>query len=133
MANSKPGTGSAYAYAGRDSKGDYLNGGKTYKVTLRAPIPVANLWSFMVYDAQTRSMLETDQKLAGLDSNDKSIKKNADGSVTIWFAPKAPAGQESNWVQTMPGKGWNTLLRLYAPLQPWFDKTWKPGDFELVE
>ena len=63
----------------------------------------------------------------------KDIKKNADGSVTVWFGPKAPAGQETNWVQTMPGKGWNTLLRLYAPLEPWFDKTWKPGDFELVE
>jgi hypothetical protein len=133
MAFSKPGTGSAYALAGRDSKGEYLDGGKTYKITLPAPIPVANFWSFMVYDGQTRSMLETDQKLAGLDSNDEAIKKNADGSVTVWFAPKAPAGQESNWVQTMPGKGWNSLLRLYGPLQPWFEKTWKPGDFELVE
>jgi hypothetical protein len=75
----------------------------------------------------------TDQRLAGLDSNQKDIKNNPDGSVTIWFAPKAPAGYEANWVQTMPGKGWNSLLRLYAPLEPWFDKTWKPGDFELVE
>jgi hypothetical protein len=82
---------------------------------------------------QTRSILETDQKLAGLDSNQKGIKKNADGSVTVWIGPKSPAGQENNWVQTMPGKGWNSLLRLYAPLEPWFDKSWKPGDFELVE
>ncbi|MDO8981087.1 MAG: DUF1254 domain-containing protein [Afipia sp.] len=133
MAFAKPGTGSAYAYAARDSKGEYLEGGKTYKITLPAPIPVGQFWSFVVYDGQTRSMLETNQKLAGIDSNDKSIKKNADGSVTVWFGPKAPAGQESNWVQTMPGKGWNTLLRLYAPLEPWFNKTWKPGDFELVE
>ena len=59
--------------------------------TLPTPIPAAQFWSFMVYDGQTRSMLETDQKLAGLDSNDKNIKKNADGSVTIWFAPKPPA------------------------------------------
>jgi len=133
MAFSKPGTGSAYAYATRDSMGRYLDGGKTYKITLPAPIPVAQFWSFMVYDGQTRSMLETDQKLAGLDSNQPGIKKNPDGSVTVWFAPKAPAGQEANWVQTMPGKGWNTLLRLYGPLEPWFDKTWKPGDFELVD
>jgi hypothetical protein len=111
----------------------YLDGGKTYKITLPAPIPAAQFWSFMVYDGQTRSMLETDQRLAGLDSNQKDIKNNPDGSVTIWFAPKAPAGYEANWVQTMPGKGWNSLLRLYAPLEPWFDKTWKPGDFELVE
>jgi hypothetical protein len=133
MAFSKPGTGSAYALTGRDSMGRYLDGGKTYKITLPAPIPVGQFWSFMVYDGQTRSMLETDQKLAGLDSTQRDIKKNADGSVTVWFAPKAPAGQESNWVQTMPGKGWNSLLRLYAPLEPWFDKTWKPGDFERVD
>jgi hypothetical protein len=31
------------------------------------------------------------------------------------------------------GKGWHPLLRLYDPLEPWFDKTWKPGDFERVD
>jgi hypothetical protein len=133
MSYSKPGTGSAYAYAARDATGQYLDGSKTYKITLAAPIPAGQFWSFVVYDDQTRSLLETDQKLAGLDSNQKDIKKNPDGSVTVWFAPKAPAGQEANWVQTMPGKGWNALLRLYAPLEPWFDKTWKPGDFERVD
>jgi hypothetical protein len=132
MADAKPGTGSAYAFAARDSNGDYLDGGKTYKITLPAPIPVGQFWSFAVYDNQTRSMLETDQKLAGIDSNQPEIKKNEDGSVTIWFAPEAPKGHETNWVQTMQGKGWNSLLRLYAPLEPWFDKTWKPGDFEVV-
>ncbi len=86
-----------------------------------------------VYDNQTRSMLETDQKLAGIDSNNPDLKPNADGSYTVWFGPRAPEGHESNWVQTMPGKGWNTLLRLYGPLEPWFDGSWKPGDFELVE
>ena len=133
MAFAKPGTGSAYAYAARDSMGRYLDGGKTYKITLPAPIPAGQFWSFMVYDGQTRSMLETDQKLAGLDSTKPDIKKNADESVTVWFGPKAPQGQETNWVQTMPGKGWNSLFRLYAPLEPWFDKTWKPGDFERVD
>jgi hypothetical protein len=78
-------------------------------------------------------MLETDQKLAGIDSTEPGIKTNPDGSVTVWFGPKAPAGQEKNWVQTWPGKGWNTLMRLYGPLEPWFDKTWKPGDIELVQ
>ena len=132
MANAKPGTGSAYAIAARDALGNYFDGAKTYKVTLPAPVPAANFWSFNVYDNQHRSFLETDQKLAGLDSSSPSLKKNADGSVTVYFAPKAPAGQEGNWVQTVPGKGWNALLRLYAPLEPWFDKSWKPGDVELV-
>jgi len=133
MADAKPGTGSAYAFAVRDSSGTYLDGGKTYKITLPAPIPVGQFWSFTVYDNQTRSMLETDQKLAGIDSTQPGIKKNADGSVTVWFSPKAPPGHETNWVQTVSGKGWNSLLRLYAPLEPWFDKSWKPGDFERVD
>lgn len=133
MSNAKPGTGSAYAFAARDSAGRYLDGAMTYKITLPAPIPIGQFWSFTVYDGQTRSMLETDQKLAGIDSNQPDIKKNADGSVTVWFAPKAPAGHEANWVQTTSGKGWNSLLRLYAPLAPWFDKSWKPGDFERVD
>ena len=133
MAASKPGTGSAYAVAARDSKSRYLDGGKTYKLTLPTPVPAGQFWSFTVYDGQTRSMLETDQKSAGIDSNKPDIETNADGSFTVWFGPKPPVGMENNWVQTMPGKSWNTLLRLYAPLQPWFDKTWKPGDIELVE
>ncbi|MFN6131400.1 MAG: DUF1254 domain-containing protein [Synechococcaceae cyanobacterium] len=132
MATPKVGTGSVYAYSERDAKGEYLDGGKTYKVTLPAPIPVNNFWSFMVYDNQSRSMLETDQKFAGLDSNPQDLKANADGSYTIYFSPEAPKGQEGNWIQTVPGKGWNAMLRLYGPLQPWFDKTWKPGDFEMV-
>jgi hypothetical protein len=66
-------------------------------------------------------------------SGHRWFKKNPDGSVTVWFGPKAPSGQESNWVQTIQGKGWNSLLRLYSPLQPWFDKSWKPGDFERVD
>ena len=60
-------------------------------------------------------------------------KLEKDGSVTIYFGPKLPNGQKHNWVQTMPDKGYNVLLRLYGPLQPWFDKSWVPGDFELVK
>jgi len=133
MATPKVGTGSAYAATVKDSEGNYLDGGKTYKVTLPAPIPANNFWSFMVYSGQHRSMLETDQKSAGLDSNMPAVKANKDGSYTIWFGPEAPRGKEGNWIQTMPGKSNLTIMRLYGPLEPWFDKTWKPGDFELVD
>jgi hypothetical protein len=61
------------------------------------------------------------------------MKANDDGGYTIFMGPKAPAGWEDNWVQTIPGKSFNVMLRLYGPLEPWFDKTWKPGDFTLVE
>ena len=132
MAPSEPGVGSAYAYTARDSQGKYLDGGKNYKVTLPAPIPAARFWSFTVYDNQTRSLLETDQASAGRDSTEPGLKTNADGSATIYFGPTAPPGQEGNWIQTMPGKGWNVILRLYGPLEPWLKLTWKPGDIELV-
>jgi hypothetical protein len=133
MAAPKVGEGSVYGFTATDSKGRYLDGGKNYKVHMPAPIPAKDFWSFMVYSNQHRSMLETDQKLAGLDSNNPSVRPNPDSSYTMWFGPKPPPGHEGNWIQTMPGKGYSVLLRLYGPLEPWFDKSWKPGDFELVE
>jgi hypothetical protein len=133
MAAPKVGTGSVYGFTAKDSKGNYLDGGKSYTVHMPSPVPANNFWSFTVYSGQHRSMLETDQKLAGVDSNSKSLKPDADGSYTVYFGPTAPQGHEGNWIQTMPGKSYNVLLRLYGPLQPWFDKTWKPGDFELVK
>ena len=133
MAQPKPGTGSAYGFTSHDSKANYLDGSKTYSVTLPAPIPAKNFWSFMVYSTQHRSMLETSQKFAGLDNMNPDVKPNDDGSYTIWFGPKAPKGKEGNWVETVPSKAYCVLLRLYGPLEPWFDKTWKPGDFILKE
>jgi hypothetical protein len=127
------GKGSVYAMATTDIGGVPLNGAMTYKVTLPAPIPAKDFWSFMVYDNQTRSILETDQVTGGLDSNSKGVKLHDDGSATVYFGPKAPEGKEGNWVQTMPGKGYNAILRLYGPLEPWFDKSWMPGDFEPVK
>jgi len=132
MTEAKPGTGSAYAGIFRDAKGEYLDGGKTYKIVLPGPIPAKNFWAFTVYDNQTRSLLETDQKSAGVDSTAPGLKTGADGSATVWFGPKAPEGHDANWVQTVPGKGYNVLLRLYGPLEPWFNQSWKPGDLEPV-
>lgn len=127
------GSGSVYEVAATDSKGVMLDGGHNYTVTMPAPIPARNFWSFMVYDNHTRSILETDQVAGGLDSNANGLQLNDDGSATVYFGPKAPKGHEGNWVQTMPNKGFTVLLRLYGPEQAWFDKTWKPGDFELVK
>jgi hypothetical protein len=133
MASPQIGTGSVYAFTAHDASGAYLDGSKTYKVTLPGPVPVNNFWSFVVYSTQHRSMLETDQRLAGLDSTLPGVTPNKDGDYTIWFGPEAPDGHEDHWVQTMPGKGFAVILRLYGPLEPWFDKTWKPGDLELVD
>ncbi len=127
------GVGSQYVYTERDSKGRYLDGGMTYKITVPPKAPIKDFWSFMVYSGQHRSMLQTDQKFPGVDSKKADLQKNSDGSVTVYFGPKAPKGKEDNWVQTLPGKSFNVMYRMYEPLEPWFDKTWKLGDFELVE
>jgi hypothetical protein len=133
MAMKMVGVGSQYAAAFVDSEGKPLDGSKTYKIHLPPNIPAKDFWSFVVYDNQTRSMLQTDEQFPSIGSEDKSVVVNPDTSVDVYFGPTAPAGHETNWVQTVPGKGWNVLLRLYGPLQPWFDKTWKPGEFELVK
>lgn len=133
MAMKMVGVGSQYGAATTDSEGKPLDGSKTYKIHLPPGIPARNFWSIVVYDNQTRSMLQTDHQFPSISSQKKGVVINDDTSVDLWFGPTAPKGHESNWVQTVPGKGWNCLLRLYGPGQAWFDKTWKPGDFELVE
>ena len=55
------------------------------------------------------------------------------GSITLYFTLEAPEGKDANWIQTVPGKGWFAILRLYGPLEPWFDKSWRPGEFEVVD
>lgn len=127
------GSGSVYAMTARDEDGVYLDGSKTYKVTIPAPIPAKNFWSFMLYSGQTRSILETDQRSGGIDSNRPGIKANADGSYTVYVGPEAPKGWENNWAQTIPGKSFNVMMRLYGPLESWFDKSWKPGDIVEVK
>lgn len=58
---------------------------------------------------------------------------NEDGSVNLHFGPERPPGHlVKNWIQTVAGKGWFGMLRLYGPLAPWFDKTWRPGEIELI-
>ena len=130
------GIGSQYLGAFVDSKGEYFDGGKTYKVTLPPNIPAEKFWSFTVYDNQTRSMLDTPQRYPRAGSQSyptPAAEANADGSTTVYFGPSKPAGvSDGNWIQTDPGKGWNTILRLYSPLEPFFTKEWRPSEIELV-
>lgn len=126
------GKGSQYAYAATDKNGDYLDGSKTYRLTIPPNVPAADFWSVVAYDPQTRSELQTSQTFPSKNNKRDQLTQNADGSVDLYFGAAAPAGHESNWVQTVPGKGWYVLLRLYGPLDPWFDKTWRPGEFELI-
>ncbi len=125
------GEGSAYPWTAVDAQNRALDGGKNYKLHLPGPIPVKRFWSVIVYDTQTRSMLQTDERFPSVSSQSKDLKVNPDGSVDVYFGPKAPAGEKNNWVQTIAGKSWFMILRLYGPLKPWFDQTWRPGDIEL--
>jgi hypothetical protein len=127
------GEGSQYAWTARDSGGNPFDGGKRYKLRMPANVPVKDFWSLILYSDQTRSMIQTDQKFPSVSSQTKGLQTNADGSIDVYFGPKAPAGKESNWVQTVPGKGWNVVLRMYGALEPWFNKTWRPGEIELVK
>ena len=131
MATSHVGAGSDYAMGYLDADKKPFDGSKTYKVHLPPNVPVNDFWAFTMYDTQTRSMLQTSQPFPTVGSQSKGIKKNADGSYDIYFGPKAPAGKEGNWLATIPGKSWFTILRMYGPLEPWINKTWRPGEIEL--
>jgi hypothetical protein len=131
------GVGSQYLIATVDADGQPLDGSKTYKVVLPKDIPAARFWSFTVYDNQSRSMLQTPQRFPRAGSQDyptPAAVQSADGSTTIFFSPTKPEGiSEGNWIQTDPAKGFFPMLRLYSPLQTFFDKSWKPSEIELVE
>ena len=132
MARKMVGIGSQYLANYRDSTGAYLSGDKQYKVTLPRNIPAKNFWSVTVYHPDTRSLLQNGMPKPSVSTYDKP-DVNPDGTTTIWFAPKAPKGKEKNWVKTIPGEGWEILIRLYGPLAPYFDQVWKPDDIKKVK
>ena len=127
------GKGSEYVFASLDSDKQILRGDKNYQMTLPPDVPVADFWAITLYDTQTRSQLQTDQQFPTLDTYTKGLKKNKDGSYTLYYGPKAPEGKESNWLQTVPGKSFFVCLRMYGPEQPWIDGKWRPSDVELVK
>ena len=133
MAAKIVGVGSQYGIATLDANREYLDGGRTYKLHLPPEVPANNFWSVMAYDPQTRSMLQTNQQFPGLNNIKGVTQSNEDGSFDVYFGPEAPQVKEGNWIQTVPGKGFLVILRLYGPLESWFDQTWRPGEIEKVE
>ena len=112
--------------------GQYFDGGRNYRLHLPPHIPAKDFWSMIVHDPQTRSMLQTDQRFPSVSSQKPDLVVNPDSSVDLYFGPEPPVGKETNWLQTIPGKGWYAGLRLYGPLAPWFDKSWRPGELEEI-
>jgi hypothetical protein len=130
------GVGSQYLMAVKDAAGNPLDGAKTYRMTLPPDIPAARFWSLTAYDNETRSMLKTPQRYPRAGSQSyptPAAIADDDGSTTVVFGPERPADTpEGNWIQTTEGKGWFPILRLYSPLQSFFDKSWRPSEIEVV-
>jgi len=129
----KAGAGSIYFLGFRDKSGAYLDGGKTYKLTVPGPVPTKLFWSHTVYDINTRTLIATDQNRAAVRSHLDKLQVNADGSYDLYFGPKAPAGKEDMWIKTIPGKGWWSAFRMYGPQTSAFDGTWKLDDFVEIK
>ncbi|TIP80780.1 MAG: DUF1254 domain-containing protein [Mesorhizobium sp.] len=126
------GAGQAYLEAQKDKDGAWLDGGKSYRLNVPKGAPVAQFWSLTVYDNETRALIDTGSYPDRSSRN--AITTNTDGSVDLYFGPQPPAGKpESNWIKTLPGKGWFTYFRFYGPTQAYFDKTWQIPDIEPMQ
>jgi hypothetical protein len=122
------GQGSLYWLACRDQAGQYLDGGRSYRLTVPLPVPATLFWSVTLYDAQTRSEVDTDQAQAALRSLFEDLGGHGAGSVDLYFGPAQPPGSEGRWIKTVPGRGWFCYFRIYGPGAPAFDGSWRPGD-----
>ncbi len=120
MVKKIPGAGSQYMTTAKDKTGEWLDGGKSYRLHVPANAPVKDFWAVTVYDNMTRSMIQTDTGKAGVDSKQANLQKNSDGTVDVYFGPTAPVGHESNWIKTASGKGWFAYFRWYGPTQAFF-------------
>ena len=126
MAVEMENVGAKYPNAFRDSNGDFLFGGNSYRMTLPKDVPASLFWSVTVYDPLTGSGLDNGQPFPSLNTMDKPVM-NADGSTDIYIGPNSP-GPGKNWMKTIPEKGFFVILRLYGPKKAFFDQSWKPGD-----
>ena len=126
------GSGQFYLMTVVDKAGKPFAGGSTYRLNVPTNAPVTLYWSATIYDRATHALIR-DTKWSSRSSHTPGLQKNGDGSVDVYFGPKAPAGKESNWVPTKSDSGFEVLFRFYGPEKPLFDKTWKLPDIEEVK
>lgn len=132
MRNKAIGVGSQYVRAARDASGEWLDGSNLYRLRVPTDPPVKLFWSVTVHDYETRSQIQTDTNHAALSSYDE-LQMNTDGSVDLYFGPTAPERMESNWVKTIPSRGWWVWFRFYSPTEAFFDKSYQLPDFERIQ
>lgn len=125
------GAGQFYLFVSRDKQGQPLDGAATYRLHVPPKPPVRQYWSAVLYDFATHALIRH-MPHAGCSSQSPGLQANTDGSVDVWFAPKAPAGKASNWIPTDPHGRFEALFRFYGPDKPLFDKTWVLPDIERV-
>jgi len=125
------GEGQFYLMLIHDKAGQPFDGAKSYRFDVPANAPVNQYWSATVYDRRTYSLLR-EVSHAARSSQSPGLETNADGSVTLYFGPAAPAGKEANWTPTRPDGQFELLFRFYGPEPALFDKSWVLPDVEVV-
>jgi hypothetical protein len=133
MVTHTPGVGQAYIGVHRDKNGGALDGGKSYRLHIPPNAPAAQFWSVTIYDIETRRPVENVTAVVDRTSRQTDLVKNADGSVDLYFGSTPAKGHEKNSLVTVPGRAWFPLVRLYGPLQPYFDRSWPLPDIEAMQ
>jgi hypothetical protein len=110
-------------------KHERLSGGNTYHLRVPANVPTTQFWAVDVYDAATGAFIR-ETPVVGLDSYKTTLKKNGDGTVDVYFGPKAPEGKDSNWIPTRDGKPFFVMFRVYGPQKGAVDGSWVLNDIE---
>ncbi len=126
------GSASFYLDLAETPEGEWLYGGKNYKLVMPPNVPVRDFWAITTYDLETASYLR-DIEPSSIDSNMTDVKKNSDGSMDIYFGPKAPAGMESNWLPTDPDRRFFLLARFYGPEIEIVNGSFELNDIELID
>jgi hypothetical protein len=112
--------------------GEWLDGDKNYKLVMPPNVPVNDFWAITTYDLVTASYLR-DIEPSSIDSTMEEVQKNEDGSVDIYFGPKAPAGKESNWLPTDPNRRFFLLARFYGPKPEIVNGSFELNDIERID
>ncbi|MEH6557357.1 MAG: DUF1254 domain-containing protein [Oceanicoccus sp.] len=127
------GRGSKYLASYIDENKEWLDGKDTYEIVVPKDAPANQFWSITVYDNDSRCIILNDQGKSDISSAREDVRVEEDGSYKVFVGPVAPKGYENNWIQSNPKKGFFVYMRLYGPLEPYFDKSWKMPDVVKVD